>query len=605
MDKLLNKTDKLISDALRLWGIKDFNLDSIDPLVRLLIACVADESNKLEGKLNETANSIEQLLVNTLLPWDAATAKPAFAMIQATPLEASFEFDEAQSFVSHALINQNGKQEQTAIDFRPVYQTKIINATVSSFFNWAELYIHNTGTSFFPKKKASTKNSIWLGLSADDSVTSLSGLSLFVHPRKNWFEQAEHAGMSPVEGLRAFHNGKELWLEQGFNPNQIITDKNRAFKSKTENVLSYYDLVQPCLDTYNRSYFRINSHDPDVTPLTRSKHPVFLKDLFSQEDLEQLEEDLVWIELKLQPSAPFIAEHMNIFINAFPVINLKPVAVDLSRDEPIIKVPAGGFDHFLGVLDFEAFDMFHNSIAHDTFADLPFILRSIDMEQFALEDAAGGLEKTIDNFENSFHVFYEHFSLDQDDIERLHEAIRPVRESLLNINKNQPGNSQHYLIFKPEIQKETDNLQVLCLNTKGHHGNDILQGTTLKTNNSLIQGNSLQFITKTRGGRKPLEYEEKVKHVQHLLTSHNQLVTKEDVLQYCYLHLAEKAKMVTVTDAVMLLGDNLRKCIKVNIAIDKACCGAEEIVDISREMQSAIERKSGFIVPVNVNVYYG
>ncbi len=120
----------------------------------------------------------------------------------------------------------------------------------------------------------------------------------------------------------------------------------------------------------------------------------------------------------------------------------------------------------------------------------------------------------------------------------------------------------------------------------------------------MIQGNSLQVITKTRGGRKPLKYEEKVKLVQYLLTSRNQLVTKEDVYQFCHLQLAEKVKSIAVQDAVMLCGDTLRKCIKVNIGIDGRSCGAEEINNIGLEMQSALDRKSGFIVPVKVNAYY-
>lgn len=600
MDILLKKTDELIRNALKAWGIKEFNIESIDPLVRLLIACVADESHKLENKMSETASNIEQLLLNSILPWRMTSSRPAYAMIHALPLEPSYEFDENQTFIHEKTITINGTREQIGVFFNPVLRTRIFRANISYLFNGIELHAYNAGERFYPEKQSDARNSIWLGIQLDDSLTSLNGFNLFVHPQKSWFDHGDIQELSALGRFKVYHNKQELMIREGLKLQDLISPENNSFKNRSQSILSYFDLVQSCFDTYQRNSFKIYDHDPIKFPLKKQKHPVFFKELFDIELLDQFSEKLLWLELRFPESSPLMARQANVFINTFPVININRQTIELAREEPIVKINTEKAEEFIGVLDFDAFDMFHNSLNLEKNDVVPYILRSIEMEQFTVQDAANKLEKIIDGFENSFHVFYEHFSMDHDDIERLHTAIKPIRESLLNVKKNRESSGLHYLLFNPENKKEIESIQLKYLSTHGELGNEILQGDVLKTNSTLIDAKSLRFVTKTRGGSKPLHNEEKKKLVQSLLTSHNQIVTKDDIVKFCHLNLAEKLKDITVADATMLIGNNLRKCLKVNLALDKDMFDKEDAGFIRQEIEHALQRKANTLVPVKV-----
>jgi hypothetical protein len=170
--------------------------------------------------------------------------------------------------------------------------------------------------------------------------------------------------------------------------------------------------------------------------------------------------------------------------------------------------------------------------------------------------------------------------------------------------KTQPNiyNRAQYLIFKPEEKSNIDSLEVNCILTNGAFANNISQGDKLKSSNSLVKQDSIFFVSRSRGGRDRLSADEKRKAVNYMMISSNQLITREDITGFCYFELGDRIKSLSVKDSVINGPDLLRKCIKIEIVLEKSKTESEDLPLMTRELENKIRLQSNFIVPIIVNI---
>ncbi len=101
------------------------------------------------------------------------------------------------------------------------------------------------------------------------------------------------------------------------------------------------------------------------------------------------------------------------------------------------------------------------------------------------------------------------FSLDDDEVETLREALQPLKLSLLKLSEPDQDGHKHYLIFNKENTPDVASVDVHYMYSNGLQANEILENEKVMTDNTLIDAKSLRFISKTRGGSPPLNQEEK------------------------------------------------------------------------------------------------
>jgi len=603
MDKLINKADALINKVLKIWDIKDLNLDSIDPIIRLLIACVADESGNLERKINETTAKVEQILLDSLLPYGLSYSKPAHAIIQALPSETVFDINERQQYVYDKSVVINGKKEIIPLIFSPVGKSRIFRASVEYIYNGETLFSVKDNNIFNPVKIVTDRNSTWIGLSVDESVKSLENFSFYISTTGNLLMPEE--GIKPVliDRIRLFVGDQELNLEQGIGFNYGYDVNFNTRDQYSYDLLAYNDLLKDSFCSYSDYLFKISEYHHQGLPLVRTKFPEPLGELFDKGTLNNLVKNLLWLEFRIDSSDPEVLKKVNIVPNAFPVINIKPVTILLTLDEPIKKIPLGFREELVGVVGFKAFDEFHNDLHLTKTENKPFLLRDIDMEKFSATDSLDLIEKLIKRFESDYHAFHELFSIDDDQINKLREAIKPIQTSISTI-KAKPNNHSRaqYLIFKPEEKNDMDSLEVDCVITNGAFANNIPHGERLKTSNSLVKQDSILFVNRSRSGRDRLSADEKRKAINYMMISNNQLITQEDIRGFCYFELGDRIKSLSINDSVINGPSCLRKCMKINIVLDKSKTEFDDIPLMTRELENKIRLRSIAIVPIIVNI---
>ena len=603
MEKLRNKTDALINKILKTWDIKDLKHESIDPVIKLLIACVADETSNLENQINDTTAKVEQILLDSLLPCGLSYSKPAHAIIQALPSESFFDINEKQQYVYDKSTIVNGKKEIHQLIFSPVGEYRIFRSSIEFIYNGETLVSLKDNKHFLPTKIGKNSNSIWIGMSIDESVKSLDNFTFFISTSGGVMNSDVGLNTVLIDRIKLFVGEHELNLDKGIRFNYKYEKGYNADSLYSYNLLSYNNLLKDSFCSYSDYFFKINENNHPNLPLLKSKYPDFLDELFDKQTLDNLVSNLLWLEFRIESSDPEINRKVSIFPNTFPVFNVKSVSTLLSQDELIKKIPLGIQDELVGVIGFKVFNGFHAEIEDLDMKNTPFLLREMDMEKFSDADSIDLIEKLIKRFETDRHAFPEHFKIDSDLINELRKVVEKIHKEFIEIKSKQNNhNRAQYLIFKPEEIGETDSLEINCIVTNGGFANNISQGEKLRTSNSLVKQGSISFVNRSRGGRDRLSSDEKKKAINYMLVSSNQLITREDITGFCYFELGDSVKSVSINDSIINTPVCFRKCIKIEIVLYKLKTELDDIPFLAKELENKIRLQSNFIVPLIVSI---
>lgn len=603
MDNLLQKTEKLIGKAMKMWDMKGFRPESIDPVVRLLIACVADESTRLEHMIDQASSNITRHLTNTLLPNHLALGSPAHGMIQAKPVESYLDLHTGMAFFYDKPSDLKNKKLKQQIGFCPALPMRLLRAELKYIYGPNGLKVFAGYNDTIKPKQATDRKRFWIGLDLDDAINSLEGLGFYLVIRKNWnLTEVQHVQTGLVDNARLYYRDTELEIERGFDMDYLLRQHaGSAFIYNQQERLSYYDWIKSALYSHNKSFFRIKTHDQKANPLVKTVFPDFFNDLFCEEDLEPLDKQpLVWLELGIDHESVDMASNLDVFINAIPVVNIQSRMITLSPEEPVKCLPIGHAEQFMGVSKHCSFDIFHNAMTEHDEGGAPYMLRTLDMERSNGETYSERLGKIVDEIETNFAVFYEYFSLDDDEVETLREALQPLKLSLLKFAGQAHGAKQYYLIFNKENTPDVNSVEVNYMLSNGPHANEIMENEKLLTYNTLIDSQSLRFIAKTRGGTPPLTPDDKKRLLDYLMLSQNKLVSREDILRYCYFYLGEKVINAEASLATTAVGQGLRNCLIIRLSLDGKKCDQQEAEMIITELEQKIHLESASVIPVRV-----
>lgn len=603
MDSLIRKTEMLIDKAMKMWDMKEFRPETIDPVVRLLIACVADESTRLEHLIDQASSNINQHLIDTLLPNQMALGAPAHGMIQAKPVEPHLDLHPGVAFIYEKPGNVKKRKQKQQITFCPALPMHLLRAELKYIYSARGLKSLSDHKDVIIPGKPSERNSLWIGLDIDDAISTLDGLGLYLVKRNNWKLSEDQHAQTGVPGIISIKHGNvELELEKGFDMDYLLQQPSgSSFSYNKQELLTYHDWVKPALYTYDRSFFRVTSQDHKSVHVVKTDFPSFFNDLFDKEDLEPLEkQQLVWLELAINPSDTKMVNDLEVYINAVPVVNIQNRVVNLSSEEPVKNLPLAHEEQFMGISKHCSFNVFHNPITDHDQGDRPYILRSVNMERNSGKTYSKRLEGIIEEMETNFAILYEYFSLDDDEVETLREALQPLKLSLLKLSEPDQDGHKHYLIFNKENTPDVASVDVHYMYSNGLQANEILENEKVMTDNTLIDAKSLRFISKTRGGSPPLNQEEKKRAMDFLFLSQNKLLTREDILRYCHFYLGSKLIHAEVSQGTLSLRQGLRNCLIVKLNLDGKKCDYQEGEQISRELEQKFYQESASVIPVKV-----
>ncbi len=592
MDTLEKRTNELIRKAFGLWGIDDVTSSELDPLVKLLLAATAGESLRIEKSIKDVTNAISDIFTTNLLPDSLYGPQPAFGMAYAKPVEPTLSIQPSMRFeVNKALPNS---KDAITLSFHPLTPVKLFNAEIRAVFGLSKLIRFPEETVFQPSKKLPAGNSIWLGIKANDAIQNLDGLSIYFD-----IPAALDTGSSVQNGISGeielFTNNEKISIDKHLSAEALYKKYAVAGGFQTPHMISSLDLVVSAAASISEHYWVISDKRALHNNYARQKFPDAFIDMFDSDILSEFKEELIWLEFRFA-SRLTVLDDLKIIINAFPVINLDTVSVELSADEPVKKVDLQPRQEYLGVIDYKLFDEFHSQVNPSEYADPPFVIRRAETESYSPNDLYALISELLHRYSTDKQAFGDLYALNAEDIRGLNEIFIKLQEGYTK-HKMTRQDANIYILLS-ESKKQFDNVLLTCALTSGEHGNNVAAGEKLKANTAMIDPNSLCFISRTMNGRNSISGDEKRHVSKYFFTTHDKIVSNEDILAFCYKELGNDIQSIKLTHGAIDGGKGLKKAILAAITLNKEKHKKEDLVFLQKRLDYKLSMKSALVLPV-------
>jgi len=123
---------RLLKNAADLWGYKESEMESFDPLVKLLIEAFAGEVEKISHEINETQLRIIERLTGLISP-ELDVVTPAYAVMQARAVDPGTTVNRESQFIikkGEERGKSPGSKESTEAVFSPAGEYPVYNGTI-------------------------------------------------------------------------------------------------------------------------------------------------------------------------------------------------------------------------------------------------------------------------------------------------------------------------------------------------------------------------------------------------------------------------------------------------------------------------------------------
>lgn len=602
MNELWFKTNELIKKAFDLWDIKDWNLDDVDPVVKLLIAACANESISIDKRIKELAAITKDSLITEILPYSMSGARPACGMIKCSPTEPTVKINQKQFFEYEKSHHKSSKKENPVFSFQPAFETTLIKAKMMYQFSFDQLALIPQNKIFTANKPAvKHQNSIFVGIKVDNTVQTINGLSFFLGIKRTGSKANNLSDFDFIDHLKVFNNNVRIDLIKPIDPEFMYKFGSVKSFEYSHNIASMADLHLEAMNLFTDFFFQIATDENTNRPLNKTQYPDFFIEIFEDEVLKQFKEDLVWLEFNFDTALPELLSSVEIHINVIPVLNIRTVGVELDKEEPVKKLPMLDNEDFIGVTTMKLFDEYRILIETAQSTQVPFVLREMEMEKYGKRDLFELLEELINHYIADSYAFQEEYKIRPEDMNRLREVMKPLMTA--KIKGQKVANQRNmYAIYNPGNNAQITALELSCSLTNGELANNISPGERLKTSNTSLDQNEISFITKTYNGHNRLNQLEKSNEVRRLLLSGNRIVSINDIKEFCYQQLGNRINSIKIEHSAHPHKDELRKCLMVNINLFDTETDAADLLILKRSLENKIKHKSNLIIPVIVNI---
>ncbi len=592
MDTLDKRTNELIRKAFSLWGIDEVTSSELDPLVKLLLAATAGESLRLEKLINDMAHAIGDIFTDKLLPYSVCGPQPAFGLASAKPVESTLTILPSMIFEANKVIS--GSKNEIALSFRPLTSGKLFDAQIRAVFGVSKLIRFPEETAYRPNKKLSAGNSIWFGIKLNDAINNLDELSIYVDIPETLCSGSK-TQVEILHFVELFSNNKRVSFVKSMSANALLKRFAESDEFKTTQMINYLDLVVDAAACISDRYLVISDKRSLRNNYIMEKLPDTLKDVFDDEIVSEFKDELLWLELRFSRNLP-VLDDIKIIINAFPVINLDTLSVELSAEEPVKKVNVMSHQKYLGVIDYKLFDEFHSQIDPSEYSDPPFVIRQTETESYSPNDLYALISELLYRYSTEKQAFGDLYALSADDIRCLNNVFVKLHEGYLR-HKVTGQDATIYAILS-DSKKQFDTIELICALTNGEQGNSIEAGEKLKANTAMIDPGSLCFISKTINGRNRISGDEKRRATSYFFTTHDKIVSNQDIITFCYKEIGDDILDIVINSGAIDGGEGLRKAIFVNITLCKEKYKMEELVFLQKRLEYKLNLKSALVLPV-------
>ncbi|MDR3286814.1 MAG: hypothetical protein LBT27_05175 [Prevotellaceae bacterium] len=514
------------------------NLSSQNSLVQLMIEEICNEVYLLNNKLDDTNYFVLKKLVSKLTPSSFGYVRPAHGILYVKTDEPEFNLEKRTNFFIKVIPDDFKEKEINSIIFTPITDMKLINANITHFFFDKTLWsIDNKGNKdiLFQTDKQIKHNTVWLGLNIDKEIKSLENLYFYIQfPHLD----CNHEYYDILQYLQWNAGNKPLKMKQG-----LPVDEKVKY-SKTENEL---------LEYYKTNYQTIGNKIR-LNELKEHKMPEEFSSIADENFISAFSTPLYWISISFPPHFHSEdIEKMTVLLNVFPVVNrhYNENNFILTENEKTISLPSDIGEEFLEMNRFSDAGNNTYKCVNTIKEEGEYIAQPIPKKDIEDPRIADYLERLIDVVQDESVAFSK---IDKDKMLIVYNAISSLQNSDSHkVERNWLNEYADVAMLTVKPKEDTKDMTISWWTTYAERLNDIPEGTLLMAyNNAILNKTDAVFLTRVHGGKSFYDFESLKAINRFYTTSHDRILTKHNILNFCRIELGKYVENIDVVKNVRI-----------------------------------------------------
>ncbi len=549
---------RLTKTALQHWGVQNKDIDSFDPVVKLLLSGFAQEIHRVYHEIENANIRVLRQLSSILNPGYHAGVNPAHALLQLSPTEPKVEVNKYSQFkvlkAKERRLEQEIKMEEVEVFFSPLNFYTLHDVYLGRKVVGNYIYEYDKEGQQIERSKvtlntALEENEVLLGLCVTNRLDKINQLSLQI----DWKNIMSRKQLQELLGDCEFILGNEIIKSS------VGIARSRNMKEESFQIPAFQRAQQvtqklevEIADLYKKQYLSLDLQNINLQEV--------------QNHYSEIEESqhvgsnyrVVWIKVKFNPNIDkSINAHLVVRTNCIPVVNRRyeQLNVDISNTAKIIPLTTinSEFLDLISVTDEEKkkFVVGNSVSKSQDQEDRTYVLRESGIERFDSRDSKELLLHLIDLLRDESAVFSA-IGIDflSAILKDLNQSINLLEQKSLD-QLDELQNHTHYLTIKAP-----DNCRTIFVDfwsCAGQFGNNLGPNDRVVTETMLDVNDSLtQFISMTAGGRDKKIGDDELSGLKRSMISGGKVVTKIDIVLFVQDEFGEYIDHVEVKNGGMV-----------------------------------------------------
>ncbi len=583
---------RLLNNAAELWEIPKTELDSLDPLAKLLLGAMSKEIERIGNELYTSDTRIFKRIAQFLLPDESQTAEPAHAVVMCHPVESGeiSRFDELTfekrwknkanlNKVEHATLHFSSAGDFDVADIRLKYRAQ---GNRMSLYDGITIIENTSLASSIPSGQ------ILLGFERKKDFPKEIRLYF------DWLSAQEKKFLySQIQKVQVFDfSDKPLKTSAG------IKDQERVFDLRS-SVRGRSILEEKAINYYNERFLRVHMRGEISSELPNNISSAL------EELGEKQSSDIFWVKLILPPDiSKSDVEDVIALPNCVPVLNRK-MEKSIFKLNKELNIKKLDFDNYF--LEIEKAESNHGM----TYDECPS-LEMTEMAKGSFNLRMGGTGR-LDERDGVEYLNYlldllrdEKQSFSALDVTSTATDLKTIEQILQKIKKRvkdaRRGSKQPYIVIKPHTSSE--NAHIFFWSTDGKLANNLPMNTQLRSSNpGIAREGSVTVVSMSLGGENEMDNKEMIQKYRSTVLSRGMVVTKRDIAELCRSIAGEHLDEVRISQGVLASSarkSGFQRSIDVYLTFSENLNDPHQKDHLRQRIESELKSTSNFAMPIRI-----
>lgn len=574
---------------------EDFDFKQLDPVVKMMMVALLNETQKIQDKIDSLPQRIEDRYCTDFIPRSQMEAVPAITVL--SPKFRPKKDLSAVNIESGAVFTyKKDEDKKSYLNYIPLFKTlalpysKLCSLSCNKFVFGEESYLVSMGHA----------NQLWIGVNTKAELSSLEGLPLLIKGTN---------GVHPKHIFVGSEN-KELHFASMNKMEDVEMTKPFDSQQASQQFLTI-------LETWKREL--LNLKDSLLVVITEKTdemegRDIFKTQFFPREFQQWLENDLLdkfqenslWFRIVF-PEGYTVPDHCEVIPNAFPVVNVDVCSLTLSQATPIAKLEKTENSFFLQILEPSS------SAQAQGFPKVTdeIVIRDFDANCYH----NGGLYRDIRNLYNRFiddyYAFVEYNNIkDGETLKQLRILFSKLDKNFKEENVKHRFDSGTYVMRNVKNPNPSSVIKVSYITTQGKDGNNPRMGNSMENKKIPAFEQNITVAVSAICGSDKASVDKRSEFIRYYALTNDRLFTRMDVEAFLRKEIAnifgdKEFKRISIRTRIEGMGGetSLRRGLYIDIMFDdKKNYDKARLMALDTVLYQGILNKSCISMPILVSL---